>query len=182
MQKGLDLKSQAACAQGDIARYFDSLPILTIVRWLEARGVERALLSAVERLQLFTQLVICRSGHSFSIEGRTSGGLTGSTVALTLARIPVELAILEVLPLCFCRGFSVGKGRLVFGAWVDNIYAAAHNPQDACDSLVSVFDVLKSKWSLDLKENSGQVIFCDGLDVSDCVFPDCIKLVRMFSI
>ena len=182
MEKGLDMKSQSACAQADIARYFDSLPVLLCVNWLLAKKVERALLAALLRHQLLTGLEIRRGSAVFSIVGRSRGGLTGSNIARTLARIPVESVFLEVLPLCFDRGFGACSGRLVFGSWVDNIYTAAHTPDDACDLLTIVFDRLKSVWGLEMKPGSSSVLVCRGHDLSQCSFPECIQPVDVVDV
>ena len=179
MEKGLDLKSQSACAQADIARFFDSLSVLRCVRWLLAKNVERALLAALLRHQLLTGLEIKRGSAIFHIVGRSKGGLTGSNIARTLARIPVESMFLEVLPLCFERGFEACSGRLVFGSWVDNIYTAAHTPEDACDLLTIVFDRLQSVWGLGMKAGSASVLVCKGHDLSQCSLPDNIQPVTV---
>ena len=90
VEKGLDTHSNAAFAQADVARYFDSLPLLLIVFWLLSYKVERSLLAAIVRHQLFTPLCISRGAASKYLVGRTSGGLTGSNLALTMARIGIE--------------------------------------------------------------------------------------------
>ena len=46
VEKGLDLGPNVGIAQADVKQYFDSLPLLRVVRWLLARGIDRALLSS----------------------------------------------------------------------------------------------------------------------------------------
>ena len=58
------------------------------------------------------------------ILGRTLGGLTASTLALTLARIPVESSISELLEDRSLCGFPFDETRLVYASWVHNFYAA----------------------------------------------------------
>ena len=128
MEKGLDLEDGASFAQGDIRQYFDSLPILLILFWLKARDVPVQLLAAICRHQLFTSLYVVRSGIKVYLAPRSKGGLTGSTVALTLARVPVESTFVDLYPRCALRGFSVGQCRLVFGSWVDNIFCWGRQP------------------------------------------------------
>ena len=166
IEKGLDLKSRAAIAQADIATYFDCLPVFRVVMWLLVRGVERSLLAAIIRHQLCTLLRVCRGTVSVLLEGRSSGGLTGSNVALTLSRIPVESAFLELLPSCRLKGFAVSNSRLVFGSWVDNIYAAAHSVEEAVDLISEVFNHLRLVWNLDMKVSSGVVLPCRGADLT----------------
>ena len=98
MEKGLDRKSNAALAQGDIKRYFDHLPLVRICRFLVAKGVDKRLMSAIMRHQLLIRLKIERGGTSLFIGFRSSGGITGSTLALTLSRVPVQSAFRELLP------------------------------------------------------------------------------------
>ena len=178
VEKGLDTHSSAAFAQADVARYFDSLPLLLIVFWLLAHKVERCLLAAIVRHQLFTALRISRGAASKCIVERTSGGLTGSNLALTMARIPIEATFLELWGSCYDLGFRAGAGRVVFGSWVDNIYTAASCPSDACALLEAVFDRLRAKWCLEMKPGSAEVLVCDGFDLSDTQIPDTISVVR----
>ena len=157
--------------------------IFRIVCWLLERNVERALLAAIVRHQLFTALVICRGTSVYRILNRCRGGLTGSTLALTLGRIPVESTLRELLPLCFRRGFRVGKARLVFGSWVDNVYTLAHTPEEACESLSCVFNHLQRVWNLEMKEGSGTVLACRGADTSQLSpWSSDFKLVSNFDV
>ena len=164
MEKGLDLDDGASLAQGDIRRYFDSLPVLLILRWLQKRDVPVQLLAAICRHQLFTALYVVRSGVKVHLAPRSKGGLTGSTVALTLARVPVESTFVDLYPSCALRGFSVGPCRLVFGSWVDNILCASHDPADALTNLRAVFKHLSQHWGLELKPGSVSVL---STEVSD---------------
>ena len=113
IEKGLDSKSEAACAQADVARFFDSLPLFAIALWLLARGVEKALLAAILRHQLLTNFIIKRGSFVRNISVRTSGGLTGSSLALTMARVPIESVFASVVYVSYLRGFKAGLGRLV---------------------------------------------------------------------
>ena len=106
-------------------------------------------------------------GLEVSLSPRAKGGLTGSTLAMMLARIPVESSLVNLYPSCALRGFPVGKCRLVFGAWVDNIYCASEEPADAYKNLCEVFNELSRVWGLELKEGSVSVLVSDGFDCSD---------------
>ena len=128
IEKGLDNFGKAAVAQGDIDRYFDSLAILRVLIWLRDRGVGMALLAAIARHQLLTIIFVSRRGLEVTLSPRAKGGLTGSTLAMMLARIPVEASCVNLYPSCALRGFPVVKCRLVFGAWVDNIYCVRGQP------------------------------------------------------
>ena len=182
VEKGMDLKSKASIAQADVSSYYDNLPVLRIVMWLLARGVERPLLACIVRHQLCSQIKIVRGVVSFVVASRSCGGLTGSTVALTLARIPVESAFLELAPTNRLKGFAVGSTRLVFASWVDNIYAAAHTPEDACDLVSSVFKHLSVVWNLQVKDKSAVVLACKGSDMSEFSETCGLTLVNDFKV
>ena len=182
IEKGLDLRSRASVAQADSRSYYDSLPVLRIVKWLLERGVERSLLASVVRHQLCSSIRIRRGVESFVIASRSCGGLTGSTVALTLARVPVGSTFLELAPSNRLKGFAVGGTRLVFASWVDNIYAASPTPEEACELVSSVFKHLQIRWNLHVKETSAVVLACRGSDLSE-FFPTCgFKLVSDFEV
>ena len=167
MEKGGDCKSQAALAQGDISTYFDALPLVRICLFLRRKHVDVKLLCAVMRHQLLTRLVLERHGETYTINMRSSGGITGSTLALTLARIPVEGVFRDLLDDLRPFGFPFNHGRLVFGSWVDNIYCASDTAENACHMLSRVFDLLKRDWGLDLKSGSGSCLVARGHDFGD---------------
>ena len=139
MEKGADLRSRAAVAQGDIATYFDKLPLIQIFLYLRRRSVDARLLCAILRLQLLIKFRLSRHGEHFEINMRSSGGITGSTLALTLARIPVESVFRDLYDECWPLGFEIDNRRLVFGSWVDNIYCASNNAESACLMLSRIF-------------------------------------------
>ena len=167
MEKGADCRSKAAFAQGDIATYFDELPIIRICLFLKRKHVDVKLLCAIMRLQLLTQLSFDKHGNSYVIGMRSKGGITGSTLALTLARIPVEAVFGELLDDLRPLGFPFDHGRLVFGSWVDNIYCASDSAENASRMLTTVFDLLKRDWGLNLKSGSGSCLVARGHDLED---------------
>ena len=93
---GLDNESNAVVAQADIRSYFDDLLVWKITRWLLDRGCPLSLLAAVLRFQILTKLVLFLGCSQAEVRRRSSGGLTGSTVALLLSRVPVESTMLEL--------------------------------------------------------------------------------------
>ena len=122
MEKGADCRAQAAMAQGDISTYFDALPVVRICFYLRRMHVDVKRVCAIMRHQLLTHLVLDKNGETYTISMRSNGGITGSTLALTLARIPVEAVFRDLLEDLRPYGFPFDHGRLVFGSWVDNIY------------------------------------------------------------
>lgn len=183
VEKGVDDHGCAAMAQGDIARFFDSLSVLRILNWLRVRGVDVTLLAAIARHQLLTGVYVCRAGVRVFLKPRARGGLTGSTTAMILGRIPVESAFADLYPTCALRGFPVQGCRVVFGSWVDNVYCASQHPSDAYKNLLEVFEYLRKFWDLDLKDGSVSVLVSDGYDVTDFVketnIPVCDHVVAL---
>ena len=125
------------------------------------------MLAAIARHQLLTSVFMSRRGLEVTLSPRAKDGHTGSILAMTLARIPVESSFVNLYPTCALRGFPVGKCRLVFGAWVDNIYCASEEPADAYRNLTEVFNELSRVWGLELKEGSVSVLVSNGFDCSD---------------
>ena len=72
------------------------------------------------------------------IPRRSKGGLTGSNIALTLARIPIESSIAVLYEKAALCGFDTTLGRLVFASYVDNVYTVAHTAADAYRNLCMV--------------------------------------------
>ena len=101
--------SNVSIAQADVKSHFVSLPILRVVRWLLARGVNKVLLSAILRAQLFTAVVLCFGQSQGTVSKRSRGGLTGSVVAILLTLIPVETTLTEL-----------SDSLLAFGIWADH--------------------------------------------------------------
>ena len=98
VEKGIDNASNCALAQGDISKFYDSLPLFLLYRWLVEEGFDIPTLHAVFRHQAVTTVLISLR-HSLlksHIQGRSVGGLTGSRTAGALARVPVESMLLEL--------------------------------------------------------------------------------------
>ena len=160
MEKGMDMGSRACIAQADIRSYFDSLPLFLIVRWLVDRGVNRALLSAIIRAQLFTVVVVCVGQAHESLPVRAIGGLTGSTMALLLARVPIEGSLLELADSLKPHGFPLDNVTLLASSWVDNIYTVAPSPSSATTALELILQHLRGVWHLSCKDGSKEVMSC----------------------
>ena len=167
MEKGADLRSRAAIAQGDVATYFDKLPLVRIFLFLRRRCVDVRLLCAILRHQLLIKFRLSRHDEHFRINMRSSGGITGSTLATTLARIPVESVFRDFYEDCWPLGFEFDNRRLVLGSWVDNICCASNNAESACLMLSRVFDAFRRHWGLEMKEGSGSCVVSRGHDRGD---------------
>ena len=162
MEKGLDQESEGAFAQADVLKYFDSLPILRILRWLIAQGADPALVGAIGRHQLLTLVVIHVRGAVAAIHNRSSGGLTGSFLALLLARIPMESSLYELQSSLEPCGFPVLGTKLLVATYIDNVYAASKFTSDACLNIELFFRHLQDCWGLEVKPGSKVVMATRG--------------------
>jgi len=153
LEKGIDNKSHCAIAQADIAKYYDSLPLFKLSTWLLLKGVPACLVAACLRHQAFTSLHVALSGASSSptIRNRHIGGLTGSRIAGSLGRIPVEEMVLILEPTWTDRAFL---NQVSIGTWVDNIFAFSNSVGGAISMLEDCERYLLTNWGLTLKANS----------------------------
>ena len=83
IEKSLDCRSEGCFAQADIKCYFDSLPMLSISRWLVRQGVDVFLVAAIGRHQLLSTVYVYHGQCRCWVANPSSGGLTGSLLALS---------------------------------------------------------------------------------------------------
>ena len=170
MEKGLDLHSQSCMAQMDIKSYFDNLPTLRILMWLASRNVDITLLGAIARHQLFTCVAVRVGDSTAFIDRRSCGGLTGSLLALYLARIPVESSMDELgTSLETCAFRLEGNAFLSVSSYVDNIYSVSSSSSGATLNLELFASHLKDQWGLEIKPSSKQCMSCRGADEREVV-------------
>ena len=125
-----------------------------------------SLLCSLLRFQVLTRVVVRFNGCQVPLLARCCGGLTGSNVALTMARVPIESSVCDLYEESALRGFEREDLRLVFATYIDNIFAASSSPEDACLNLSNLFRLLSTKWGLSLKSGSACVICSKGCDLS----------------
>jgi hypothetical protein len=113
IEKGLDDFGNAALAQCDIEKYYDSLPTLLIMQWLVDKGAEPAHAACLVRHQMCPKVVLCTGCIQVPIGNRTVGGLTGSRTAGMLGRIPVESIVCDRHPHWQKFGFKAAGETLV---------------------------------------------------------------------
>ena len=89
IEKELDDHGRAAIAQEDIEKYYDSLRLLRVARWLQRNGATSATCAAMLRHQMLPQVTLAIGGIEVSFSNRSVGSLTGSRVAGALGRVPV---------------------------------------------------------------------------------------------
>ena len=154
MEKSLDHFSQGCIAQADIKSDFDFLPVLKILIFLRARGVDMSLLAAVARHQLLTGVSLCVGTSFFDIKHRSRGGLTGSQLALLLARIPVESTLLELSDSLTSLGYECDGYVLKASCFVDNIYTVSSSISGATSAIEMILRHLGDVWNLCVKPAS----------------------------
>ena len=155
LEKGLDKFGDAAVAQCDIEKFYDSLPVLLIMRWLVSRGVPASRVACVVRHQMCPRVVLQFGGsEEVTVSNRTIGGLTGSRTAGFLGRIPVEAIIAERREFWTRFGFHAGNDVFSVCTWVDNIFSASDSLHGAISILEDFQVQLETKWNLRIKDSS----------------------------
>ena len=163
VEKSLDSHSEGAIAQVDVATYYDDLPILRILKWLEARGVCLTLLTTICRCQLFVPILVCLRTQTCRIDRRSSGGMTRSVLAVLLSRIPIDSTFSELKSSLDTCGFRVDSGvRVLASAWVDNLYFVSRFASGATLNAELVLRHLSDEWGLRVKPESTQVLIISG--------------------
>jgi hypothetical protein len=162
IEKGLDNFGAAAVAQSDIEKYYDSLPMLRIIRWLTSRGVPAPLAACALRHQMCPTVVLKIGSSEVKIGGRTIGGMTGSRTAGFLGRIPVEAIIEDRLGHWKPYGFQTGSSPLCMCTWVDNLFSASESLSGAIYILEDFEKQLQQHWHMNIKQSSRCCMVSDG--------------------
>ena len=161
-RKGLDNASNGCIAQVDIHKYFDSLPVLRIACWLCRQGIDVCLVAAIVRHQLLPRVKVFQHSAHDLILMRSRGGLTGSFLALLLARVPIESTLIELRPSLAPCGFDVDGFKLIACTYIDNIYVAGHQPSSATLNVELIIRHLSDEWGLQPKDGSKIVLLARG--------------------
>ena len=162
IEKGVDSFGNAAVAQYDIKKYYDSLPVLRIVLWLISRGAQRGHAVCLLRHQMCPVVLLCTGMVQLEIKARTIGGLTGSRTAGMLGRIPVESTIAERHTHWRKHGFAAGSNVLCICTYVDNLFSASKTLDGAISILEDFETHLNEKWDLRIKQNSRACMVAAG--------------------
>ena len=154
IEKALDGHSRGAIAQEDIEKFYDSISLLRVARWLVNNGAPHALAACVLRQQLLPQVVLNAGGVAVPIRNRSTGSLTGSRVAGAMGRVPVESTIRDRHFAWKRHGFKAGTHTLTVATYVDNIYSAGASLHDAIAILEDFEAHLQTHWGLRIKPSS----------------------------
>ena len=154
IEKGLDSHSEGGIAQQDIEKYYDSIRLLLVARWLVSNGAPYPLVATALRLQMLPLVFLHIGDQCIPIAGRAVGSLTGSRTAGAFGRVPVESTIKENHPERKKWGFDAGSRILTVATYVDNIYSAGSSMRNAINILEDFATHLKNVWRLEIKPNS----------------------------
>ena len=157
IDKGLDLRSEGCLGQADIQQYFDNLPFQQLVRFCKTRGLPSPNIACVIRHQLITSLYVHVSGASrvHMVRNRARGGLTGSRVALALARIPVEDMCFKFNDVWRTHAFA---GTICVATWIDNLFVFGKTLTSTLTVLRESETFLENVWKLKFKPSSKQLM------------------------
>ena len=171
IEKGMDRKSQACIAQGDIKKFYDRLRCTMIAEFLCMKGVDPGLIGAILRFHTCPQLFLVADSARFEIIGRSRGVLTGARSAVTLGRIPVEDSFSKCLESWGDFGFDLGSHKLCAVAWVDNIFNFGPSSLQATSIIDKLERELRVNWELELADDSKIFMVCKGNPDADLVLP-----------
>lgn len=160
VERGFDDRSCAAIATMDVRHYYDSVNIPSIIAELRKGSTDRTtnFAQATLRIQNLTSLRIECGPEAFNIPPRARGSLTGSRVAVALARVPLLECLKKLRSKLEPMGFPVSGGKLAIATYVDNMCAVSPIGSGAVAMLNLVEDALKSDWCLDIKDDSREFL------------------------
>ena len=95
---------------------------------------------------------------SENVDGRSSGGLTGSFLALLLARVPMESCFKELEAALFSCDYPASHTKLLVATYIDNVYAASRFTSGATWNIELFFKQLQDHWELHVKLGSKKAL------------------------
>ena len=151
----------ACVAQADVRKYYDSLPMLRLLYWLLHKGADKTRVMACMRHQLMTQIKVRLplANKCSVIRNRIVGGLTGSRVAGSLARIPIEEMLVTFADSWIAKGFAK---QVTVASWIDNLLAFSSSIGGAIGMLEECENHLERPWNLQFKQGSTEFLVVWG--------------------
>lgn len=164
MEKSGDRRSRGATAQYDVETYYDTIPVMLVIRDMQKAGASSSLMAAIVRQQRCVMIrLTVGSEYSAAAARRTSGALTGSRVAGQLGRWPVERSMRMAMRDPTVRGWAMpNSGDLLFASYVDNLYGLADTPSQLAHNMNILEMHLLQDWRLRIKPGSSQMVVCRG--------------------
>ena len=154
VEKMLDCKSRGAIAQGDIRRFYDSIPCLRAIRDMVSHGCHAGTAVATLRHQLMMCVWLTHDTSKIALPTRTVGALTGSRSAGAIGRYIVQSTCAGMIGLIAQLRFRGPERCIGILTWVDNLYFLGKSGQAAIDLMLRFDECLSSAWGLQLKNGS----------------------------
>jgi len=167
IEKGLDSHGQSAIAQMDIKRFYDSIWMLRIHRYLVHRGFDVRLSACLLRLHVCPAVIITFARCEVAIGNRTIGVLTGTRTAGLLGRIPVEDTIQKRHHVWEQYCFKTDHHALALATYVDNLFSTGVSVVEAVAILQDCELHLQSAWGLSIGRDSKSFMAARGAPAPD---------------
>ena len=167
IEKGLDAHGQSAIAQMDIRRYYDSIHVLRVFRYLVDRHCDVASAICLLRFHCCPCVLLQFNSVSVPIQSRSIGALTGTRTAGLLGRIPVEDVIQKRHHIWeqFC--FKTDSSSLALATYIDNIFGTGSCAEDAVEILKDCELHLQNLWGLSIGIDSKSFMCAQGCSEPD---------------
>jgi hypothetical protein len=162
MEKSMDSHSRGAIACADVERYYDQIPLMTVLEKLEKCGLNKETANAILRLHWKTKIQLAVMGSLAEIGARTRGCLTGSRSAVVLGKVPMEWAIARLVPKWTKANFGWQKNTVVASIYVDNIWFYSDAPSTAMAMALEFEELLLNEWQLKYKPSSRELMPARG--------------------
>ena len=167
IEKGLDSHGEAAVAQMDIKRYYDSIPTLRIFIFLAKASNNPAAAACLLRLHMCPIVALCFSNVCVNVTGRSIGVLTGTRTAGLVGRVPVEDIIHKRHHIWEEWCFRTDSSALALATYVDNIFSTGRSADDAVAILKDCELQLAHHWALVIGSDSKSFMAALGAQPPD---------------
>jgi len=167
IEKGLDSHGQSAIAQMDIKRFYDSVLMLRVHRYLVHRGFNARLAACLLRLHVCPAVIITFAKCQVEIINRTIGVLTGTRTAGLLGRIPVEDVIQKRHHIWEQYCFKTDDHAFSLATFVDNLFSTGHSVEEAVAILQDCELHLQLAWGLSIGRDSKSFMAARGAPAPD---------------
>ena len=151
----------------DIKRFYDSILMLRIHRYLLHRGCDFRLAACLLRLHMCPAVLITFANCEVGIGSRTVGVLTGTRTAGLLGRIPVEDVIQKRHHIWEQYCFKTDHDALALATYVDNLFSTGRSVGEAVAILQDCELHLQSAWGLSIGGDSKSFMAARGAPAPD---------------
>ena len=172
VEKCLDSKSAGCIAQFDLARYYDSIDLLEVLRSMEQQGFDPGWSRIIASAQFLPQVSLAAMRTTCVITGRCRATVTGSRTANACARWPVLQAMHHMAPSLHRYGFQTaepgGSQVVCLQTWIDNIYCIGRTQHLASTCMEKLESYFRDRWNLPIKPSSKLFMLPRGARDEQC--------------